>query len=101
MATRKTTFEVVRLADMAPLLKGAEVLGNAEEIGPEAALHAAKILSVSYDMSLATTREMLLSAAGFQVSTALTVGHAIDLCATEDFALIVIGHSIHREQRRW
>lgn len=97
MATRKTTFETVRLADIAPLIKDAEVLGNVEERG----LHPAKILSVSNDAILATTREMLLSTAGFQVSSALTVGQAIQLCATEEFALVVIGHSIPREQRLW
>src|SRR5215831_14894367 len=99
MATKKNTFEIVSLADIAPLLKGAEVLGNAEETGHGTALHPAKILSVSYDMSLATTREMLLSSAGFQVTSAFTVGQAIELCATEEFALVVIGHSIPREQR--
>ena len=101
MATRKTTFEVVPLADIAPLLNDAEVFGNAAETGPGTAPHPAKILSVSYDISLATTREMLLSAAGFQVSSALTVGRAIDLCATEEFALVIIGHSIPRDQRQW
>jgi hypothetical protein len=101
MVTRKTTFQVVPLADIAPLLKGAEVRGSAEETGQGTALHPAKILSVSYDMSLATTREMLLSAAGFQVSSAFTVGQAIDLCATEEFALVIIGHSIPRDQRQW
>jgi hypothetical protein len=100
MATRKTTFEVVPLAAIAPLLKDAEVLGDAEETGPETAQQSAKILSVTYDMSLATTREMLLSSVGFQVSSALTVGHAIELCATEEFALVVIGHSIPRDHRQ-
>lgn len=101
MATRKTTFEVVPLADIAPLLKDAEVLGNIEGTGPGTALRPAKILSISYDMSLATTRQMLLSSAGFQVSSAFTVSQAIDLCATEEFALVVIGHSIPRDQRQW
>jgi CheY-like chemotaxis protein len=101
MATRKTTFEVVHLADIAPLLKDAEVLGNAEETGSETAPQPAKILSVANDMSLASTREMLLSSVGFQVSSALTVGQAIQLCATEEFALVVIGHSIPRDHRQW
>jgi hypothetical protein len=99
MATRKTTFEVVPLAAIAPLLKDAKILGDAEETGPEAASQPAKILSVTYDMSLATTREMLLSSVGFQVSSVLTVGHAIELCATQEFALVVIGHSIPRDHK--
>lgn len=101
MATRKTTFEVVPLADIAPLLKDAEVLGNIEGTGPGMALYPGKILSVADDASLATTREMLLSSAGFQVLSVLSVSQAIELCATEEFALVVIGHSIPRDQRQW
>ena len=101
MATRKTTFEVVPLADIAPLLKDAEVLGAVEETGPEAASRPAKILSVTYDLSLATTREMLFSGAGFQVTSVLTVGQAIQRCAVEEFALVVVGHSIPLDQRKW
>ena len=97
MATRKTTFEVVPLTAIAPLLEDAEVLGNVEETAPR----PAKILSVANDMSLASTREMLLTSVGFQVSSALTVGQAIQLCATEEFALVVIGHSIPRDHRQW
>jgi len=96
MATRKTTFEVVPLADIAPLLKDAEVLGSAE-----AASRPAKILSVTYDLSLATTREMLFSSAGFQVTSVLTVGQAIQRCAAEEFELVVVGHSIPLDQRKW
>jgi hypothetical protein len=101
MATRKTTFEVVPLAAIAPLLKDAKLLGDAEETGRGTASQPAKILSVANDMSLASTREMLLTSVGFQVSSALTVGQAIQLCATEEFALVVIGHSIPRDHRQW
>ncbi|HXO37817.1 MAG TPA: hypothetical protein VN872_04230 [Candidatus Acidoferrum sp.] len=95
MATRKTTFEVVKLADIALLLRDAEVLGNGEEAAP------ARILSVTYDMSLATTREMLFASAGFQVSSVLTVGQAIQLCDAESFELVVVGHSIPLEHKQW
>jgi len=98
---RKTTFEVVPLADIAPLLKDAKRLGNIEKTGPGTAPHPAKILSVSYDTSLAATREMLLASAGFRVSSVLTVDRAIELCAAEEFALVVIGHSIPSHQRLW
>jgi DNA-binding response OmpR family regulator len=94
MATRKTMFEVVKLADIAPLVRDAEVLGNAEEEELQTCSQPARILSVTYDMSLATTREMLFSSAGFQVTSVLTVGRAIQLCATESFELVVIGHSM-------
>jgi DNA-binding NtrC family response regulator len=95
MATRKTTFEVVPLADIAPLLK------DAQETGFAAAPRAARILSVTYDLSLATTREMLFSSAGFQVTSVLTVGQAIERCAAEEFELVIVGHSIPLDQRKW
>jgi hypothetical protein len=99
MATRKTTFEVVKLAEIAPLFKDAEVLGEAEETGLKTTQQPAKILSVSHDRSLAATREMLFTNVGFQVSTAFTVDQAIQLCADRKFELIVIGHSIPIESR--
>lgn len=99
MATRKTTFEVVKLAEIAPLLKGAEAFNNAGETGRRSA--AASILSVTYDPSLAATREMLFTSVGFQVSTAPTINQAVQLCAEKKFDLIVVGHSIPLEQRRF
>lgn len=101
MATRKTTFEVVKLTVIAPLLRDAEILGNAEEEELQARSQPARILSVTYDMSLATTREMLFASAGFQVSSVLTVGQAIQLCAAESFGLVVVGHSIPLAHREW
>lgn len=98
MATRKITFEVVKLAEIAPLLRDAEILGKGETAEREMA--PARILSVTYDMSLATTREMLFSSAGFQVYSASTLDQAIDLCRHKKFELIVIGHSIPLESRR-
>ena len=101
MAGRKTTFEVVKLAEIAPLLTHAEVLGATEGTVSDAASRQARILSVTYDLSLAATREMLFRSAGFQVSSVLNVAQAIQLCAAEDFQLVVVGHSIPLEQRKW
>src|SRR5258708_34332732 len=84
MNGRKTHFEVVPLAEIAPLLQAAP---------------ARAILSVSYDTSLARTREMLFSNAGFQVSSVLTVAEAVRECGECPFALIVIGHSIPLKDR--
>lgn len=98
MVTRKTTFEVVKLAEIAPLLRDAEILGNSEESDRETA--PAKILSISYDGSLAATREMLFTSVGFQVYSASTIDQAIKLCADKKFELIVIGHSMPMESRR-
>jgi|ERR1700719_3777116 DNA-binding response OmpR family regulator len=98
MATRKTTFEVVKLAEIAPLLKDAEILGNGKAAEHEMA--PARILSITYDRSLAATREMLFSSVGFQVFSASTLDQAINLCRRKKFELIVIGHSIPLESRR-
>jgi DNA-binding response OmpR family regulator len=98
MATRKTTFEVVKLAEIAPLLKDAEILGSAEEADRETA--PARILSITYDQSLAATREMLFTSVGFQVYSASTIDQAIKLCADKKFDLIVIGHCMPMENRR-
>jgi DNA-binding NtrC family response regulator len=70
-----------------------------QEAGDRTAANPQRILSVTYDRSLAATREMLFTGAGFQVATVSTVGHAIQLCAAESFDLIVIGHSIPLQQR--
>ncbi|HEY2115936.1 MAG TPA: hypothetical protein VGJ51_12650 [Candidatus Angelobacter sp.] len=101
MAARRTTFEIVPLVDIALLLKDAEILGATQQTSIKTAPRPARILSVTYDMSLATTREMLFSSAGFHVSSVLTAGQAIQLCTAEEFALVVIGHSIPTEQRKW
>src|SRR6266481_5064873 len=98
MATRKRKFEVVKLAEIAPLLKDAEVLGNAEA---EPRRGPARILSVASDPSLAATREMLFISVGFQVSSASTINQALQLCANKNFDLIVIGHSMPLEQRKF
>jgi DNA-binding NtrC family response regulator len=98
MAIRKTTFEVVKLAEIAPLLKDAEIIGNAGEA--ETRRTPARILSVTNDPSLAATRKMLFSSVGFQVSSTSSIHQALELCAHEEFDLIVIGHSMPMEQTR-
>jgi DNA-binding response OmpR family regulator len=98
MAIRKTTFEVVKLAQIAPLLRDAEIFGNSEVADRDTS--AARILSITFDRSLATTREMLFASVGFQVSSASTIDQAIKLCADKRFELIVIGHSMPMESRR-
>ncbi|HEY2171397.1 MAG TPA: hypothetical protein VGJ30_17355 [Candidatus Angelobacter sp.] len=99
MPTRKRTFEVVKLAKIAPLLKDAEVIGNAEEARTRKI--PARILSVTYDPSLAATREMLFTSVGFQVSSTSSINQAIEFCANKRFDLIVIGHSMPMEQTRF
>jgi len=52
------------------------------------------ILSVSYDMSLLATRQMLLEQRGYTVTSALGFSQSINLCRNGGFDLFVLGHSI-------
>ncbi|HEY2915224.1 MAG TPA: hypothetical protein VGK21_17800 [Candidatus Angelobacter sp.] len=99
MPTRKRTFEVVKLAEIAPLLKDAEIIGNTEET--RTGKTPARILSVTHDPSLAATREMLFTSVGFQVSSTSSIHQALELCANKRFDLVVIGHSMPMEQTRF
>jgi DNA-binding NtrC family response regulator len=94
MEKRKTKFEVVRLEEIAPLLGGTLPDGLTSGRKP------ARILSVSYDRSLAITREMLFTRGGFEVSSAFDIHQALQCCSVEPFDLIVIGHSIPLPQRQ-
>ncbi len=53
-----------------------------------------RILSISYDESLLTTRHMILQEAGFRVTSVLGFLDAIGACEKEPFDLIIVGHSI-------
>jgi len=59
-----------------------------------------RILSISYDGSLLLTRQMLLQQAGYQVTSALHLADALEWCQKDEFDLVVIGHSIPREDKR-
>jgi len=83
---RKLNFEVVPKSEVLPLR--------------EAAPQSQRILSLSYDRSLARTREMLFLGAGFQVTTYMNTALAIQACQRESFDLIVVGHSIPLNERR-
>jgi DNA-binding NtrC family response regulator len=85
-STRKTTFEVVRRSEV-PLFRG------------DGQPPPARILSLSYDLSLAQTRELLLAGAGFDVSTYTDTALAIEACQSQDFDLFIIGHTIPFEER--
>jgi hypothetical protein len=98
MRTKKTTFEVVSLAAIAPLINNAQILGNTPEARHKTV--TGRILSVTYDQSLADTRKMLFSSVGWRVASALTMEDALALCQDESFDLIVIGHSIPIDHRQ-
>jgi DNA-binding NtrC family response regulator len=91
--SKRPRFEVVPLARIAPLL------GRASLPEYPTSVKSPRILSVSHDPSLAATREMLFSAAGFEVTSVSTIGEAIQLCVSGTFELVVIGHSIPLQQR--
>lgn len=58
-----------------------------------------KILVVSYDRALLRTRMMLLRSAGYQVLMADSLAASIEACRTINFDLVIIGHSIPREDQ--
>ncbi|HET9282603.1 MAG TPA: hypothetical protein VFR24_11640 [Candidatus Angelobacter sp.] len=53
-----------------------------------------RILSISYDMSLLATRQMLLEQRGYTVTSALGFSLAIGQCRNSGFDLFILGHSI-------
>ena len=85
MLRRKSIFEVVPLAQVAHLVK------------PRS---RPRVLSVTYDHSLASTREMLFVQAGFGVSSFMDTAAAIARCDEETFDVIVVGHSIPLAERK-
>ena len=60
---------------------------------------APSILSISYDESLLRTREWLLRASGFTVTSALGFTEAAAHCRNSDFDLVIVGHSIPQHDR--
>jgi len=59
----------------------------------------ARILSISYDEVLLSTRQLLLENVGHRVTSALGLGQALKLCRTEKFDLVIIGHSIPEQDK--
>ena len=64
-------------------------------------LMANRILSISYDVSLLLTRKLLLEQMGFEVVSAEGFEVACDACEAENekFDLVVLGHSIPRQDK--
>jgi CheY-like chemotaxis protein len=57
-----------------------------------------RVLCISWDPSLAKTREMLLHAAGYEVTSALGYEGTAPV-GSQDVDLLVLGHSVPREQK--
>ena len=59
----------------------------------------ARIVSVSYDEPLLFTRELILRGHHHEVRSALGFADAMELCATADQNLLVLGHSIPKDDK--
>ena len=60
----------------------------------------AKILSVSYDEVLLTTRQQILEKRGDNVTSACGFQYALQLCdSNTEFDLFIVGHSIPHEEK--
>ena len=57
------------------------------------------ILCVSWEPTLARTRELLFTASGYKVTSAMGYQEAIERCST-NADLLVLGHSVPRDQKR-
>jgi DNA-binding NtrC family response regulator len=59
-----------------------------------------RILSVSHDPSLLSTRERILRSAGFEVESTLSIDQAIKSIEMARFDLILIGHTVPILERK-
>ena len=60
-----------------------------------------RILSISYDATLLTTRQLLLEKEGYEVASAEGFAAALELCNGDaHFDLILMGHSIPQKDKR-
>jgi len=59
-----------------------------------------QVLVVSYDKSALATRQKLLNQAGYKVTSALGLPKALDWCRKGRFDLIVMGHTIPRQDKQ-
>lgn len=59
------------------------------------------ILSISYDEPLLITRQLILEAAGYSVTSAVGFVAAMEFCtARHDFDLVLMGHSIPQKDQK-
>ena len=59
-----------------------------------------RILSVSYDPRLLTTRHMILEAHGYEVVSAEGFTEAIEKCKDGKYDLLIMGHSIPHKDKQ-
>jgi DNA-binding response OmpR family regulator len=61
---------------------------------------AARILNISYDEALLNTRQLLLEAEGYIVTSTLRFNDAVHACRTQSFDVVIIGHSIPQPEKQ-
>src|SRR5512146_1994801 len=59
-----------------------------------------RILSISYDPALLTSRNDLLRQAGYAVTGASNLNDALYAVESEEFDLVIVGHSLPEHERR-
>lgn len=79
---------------------GAETLATAIAERLLARKPKARILSVSYDMPLLRTRNMLLEREGYEVVSTSTLKASLEYCRDGGFDAFIIGHSIPHEHQQ-
>jgi CheY-like chemotaxis protein len=58
-----------------------------------------RILSVSYDEALLSTRQLLLEHKGYNVTSALGFTESVEHCRNGSFDLFILGHSIPHKDK--
>ena len=58
-----------------------------------------QILCISWDPTLALTRELLLKSVGYTVHSVWGPEWAVNCCRTSQAGLLVLGHSVPREEK--
>jgi DNA-binding response OmpR family regulator len=58
-----------------------------------------RILSISYDEMLLRTRDLMLSDAGHDVTSAFGYHEGVERSASGDFDMVIIGHSIPKKDK--
>lgn len=59
-----------------------------------------QILSLSYDVALLESRQMLLEAHGYRVTSVIGLASALHACQEHRYDLVIIGHSIPAPHKR-
>ena len=112
MALRRrstTTFETIPIPELLERLKGQRTgsrtgsKGNAatrKDAGEPQSREPKRILSLSYDVALLDSRQMLLEQHGYEVRSVIGLASALEACQERAYDLVIIGHSIPLAHKR-